>query len=492
MKRLSFILLILLSITLSLSAQNKYPRGLLPEADDVYINQIPQRAPLVRGGYRALPPAKSLRAYAPLPKHQGDYGNCTGWASSYCARTILEAIARGWTDKRMITDNAYSPGFNFLQGGGKGEECSGAFNTTVVRSLGVRGSVRRSDMVVSNGTEECPRFPLDLSVLQAAQRNVIPHPITLWAPGFQDGPTKVKRVKRALVANHPVVISMVVPESFNETPATGLWKPAQATPSRYEKLMYCHAMTIVGYDDNRFGGSFEIQNSWGVDWGDGGYAYVKYTDMPAYVYQAFEVFKSPFNESTTPPEELALSGKLRLINYRTGTDLPVSVAQKTRNWTVGGNKGEYTYKIDGVLPRGIRMQIMLESRQPAFVYLLGTGTQSSTAGLLFPQPGFSPAMNYAGYEVAIPSEDLYFEERNEGTNNLLLLYSAEPLDIDDILNRLNQDTSKDISERLDATIRDMLIDPENITFANDEIAFEAGLSNGRKAFAMIIQSNHGE
>jgi len=433
-----------------------------------------------------------MRAYAPLPKHQGDYGNCTGWASSYCARTILEAIANGWTDKRTITDMAFSPGFSFLQGGGKGEECSGAFNTTVVRSLGVRGAVRRSEMVVSNGTEECPRYPLDLGVLQAAQQNVIPHPITLWAPGFQDGPTKVKRVKRAIAAKHPVVISMVVPESFTEIGPDGLWKPTQETPSRYDKLMNCHAMTIIGYDDNRFGGSFEIQNSWGVGFGDGGYAYVRYTDMPAFVYQAFEVFKSPYSESAAPPEELVLSGRLRLIDYRSGRDLPVTLAKTTRNWTVGGGLGDYTYKIDGPLARGIQMQVLLESREPAFVYLLGTGTQSSTAGLLFPQPGFSAAMNYAGYEVAIPSEDKYFTENNKGTNNLLLLYSAEPLDIEDILSRLNQDTSTSIDKRLDATIRDMLIDPDNITFASDEIAFQAGLSSGRKAFAMIIQSDHAE
>lgn len=40
-----------------------------------------------------------------------------------------------------------------------------------------------------------------------------------------------------------------------------------------------HAMCIIGYDDKKFGGAFEIVNSWGDDWGNGGYIWITYRDF---------------------------------------------------------------------------------------------------------------------------------------------------------------------------------------------------------------------
>ena len=38
-------------------------------------------------------------------------------------------------------------------------------------------------------------------------------------------------------------------------------------------------MTIVGYDDYKFGGSFRVVNSWGKEFGDNGYLWIKYSDF---------------------------------------------------------------------------------------------------------------------------------------------------------------------------------------------------------------------
>lgn len=40
-----------------------------------------------------------------------------------------------------------------------------------------------------------------------------------------------------------------------------------------------HGMCIVGYDDTKFGGAFEIVNSWGVDWANGGFIWIRYDDL---------------------------------------------------------------------------------------------------------------------------------------------------------------------------------------------------------------------
>lgn len=47
-----------------------------------------------------------------------------------------------------------------------------------------------------------------------------------------------------------------------------------------------HALCIIGYDDNRFGGAFEIVNSWSSDWGNSGYLWIRYRDF----YKMYPVF----------------------------------------------------------------------------------------------------------------------------------------------------------------------------------------------------------
>jgi hypothetical protein len=42
---------------------------------------------------------------------------------------------------------------------------------------------------------------------------------------------------------------------------------------------YKHAFTIVGYDDNKLGGALELQNSWGTEFGDQGFIWIKYEDI---------------------------------------------------------------------------------------------------------------------------------------------------------------------------------------------------------------------
>lgn len=40
-----------------------------------------------------------------------------------------------------------------------------------------------------------------------------------------------------------------------------------------------HALCIVGYDDNKYGGSFKFLNSWGAKYGDNGYVWMPYADF---------------------------------------------------------------------------------------------------------------------------------------------------------------------------------------------------------------------
>ena len=66
-----------------------------------------------------------------------------------------------------------------------------------------------------------------------------------------------------------------------EVNSIGNWFPS------YTPNSGAHAMTIVGYDDYNNGGSFQVVNSWGYEWGDGGYAWISYADFKKFCSEVY-------------------------------------------------------------------------------------------------------------------------------------------------------------------------------------------------------------
>lgn len=80
------------------------------------------------------------------------------------------------------------------------------------------------------------------------------------------------KLKAALAERLPVAIGIMVFESFEseEVAQTGI----VPMPKWYEKELGGHAMLAVGYDDEKQ--HVIVRNSWGDQWGDGGYCYLPY------------------------------------------------------------------------------------------------------------------------------------------------------------------------------------------------------------------------
>lgn len=112
---INFTILFLVLLSENTFAERKYATGLI--FNDSAYEQIPLQATLTRSLYDNLPASASLKKYTPVPKSQGDYSTCVAWSTAYAARTILEAQQNGWTEKNLITNNAFAPGFiyNLIQ-----------------------------------------------------------------------------------------------------------------------------------------------------------------------------------------------------------------------------------------------------------------------------------------------------------------------------------------------------------------------------------------
>jgi hypothetical protein len=74
---------------------------------------------------------------------------------------------------------------------------------------------------------------------------------------------------------------MNCPDSFFV--ARDVWRPWENSSVNHGG----HSMCVVGYDDTRYGGAFEVQNSWGETWGNGGYIWIPYDVFAAFTREAY-------------------------------------------------------------------------------------------------------------------------------------------------------------------------------------------------------------
>jgi len=121
----------------------------------------------------------------------------------------------------------------------------------------------------------------------------------------------INKVKQIVNYDMPVIIGAKITNSLysyssnntNGVSSNGLW-----TPTADEEEIGGHAMCVVGYDDNRFGGSFKIVNSWGVDFGEDGYLWLKYEDFEKHVVEAYVI----------EPSNLELNNNYERIVFNSG------------------------------------------------------------------------------------------------------------------------------------------------------------------------------
>lgn len=95
-----------------------------------------------------------------------------------------------------------------------------------------------------------------------AQRKALGHKIHSYYRVKSTGAERLDEVVAALRARKPVVFGTLVEEAFRG------YRGGEAILPPKGATIGGHAMVIVGY----VGGKFLVKNSWGPDWGDGGYA----------------------------------------------------------------------------------------------------------------------------------------------------------------------------------------------------------------------------
>ncbi|SDW87549.1 protein of unknown function [Lutibacter oricola] len=473
MKKLT---LLILFFSLQFTAQeNEYTLGML--MDQNKYESIELTAPLTTRSLDNLPSNYSLKAYAPTPKSQGRQPSCVGWASGYGARTISFAIKNKWKNNiYKINQNTFSPAFVYNMIKGKTDYAckQGSYVGDAMQLIKNSGILKLSDFQYTQTS--CGAKPSE-SLLKIASKNKIESYIRLarW-----DNPSNLAlKVKKAISNNNPVVIGMRISSTFYK--AKGTWSGLQSGS------IGGHAMVVVGYDDYKDGGAFEILNSWGTKWGNNGYIWVKYNDFEKYTKTAYVMVDKI---EKPEPKTIALKGSMR-FQLSNGTTMPATLSpDATRNFSiVAATKS--TYKLTNSYSSGTQFRLFFNSAKAAYVYLIGYGSSDKSISPIYPFDNYSAYFGYTKSEVAIPSEDYFIEmDQNPGRDILCILYSTKKIDINAVVSKLKQ-TNGDFTTKVKTILKPYIYEGKDITFENNLIAFTAKSTNSNAAIVpLFIEVNH--
>jgi len=281
-------------------------------------------------------------------------------------------------------------------------------------------------------------------------------------------------VKKSLTEGKPIIIGMNTPDSFFN--AKNVWEPGDNPANFYGG----HAMCVVGYDDSRNGGSFEIINSWGRKWGNGGFIWIPYKAFTDFVMECYEMIENLAAYSDT-------------VKYDGFARMDILEKTNTKSAALVFCPDDGYYKTAGAYSEGTEFHFVVGARENAYVYTFAV-SQSSLDGSfyspisVFPPQGVSPLLNYRDSAVILPAEDQAFSLDNKaGTEYLVTLYAKQALNIRNIMRNFVSSNGS-FGERLSAAVGDDLL--SDISFNETEAAFSVQTDDARAVAALVVAIDH--
>jgi hypothetical protein len=281
--------------------------------------------------------------------------------------------------------------------------------------------------------------------------------------------TKIISVKKALSEDKPVVIGLNCPDSFQY--AKGVWQPTEDPSKQYGG----HALCVIGYDDTKYGGAFNIQNSWGTEWGNNGYIWMRYKDFAAFVMEAYEMVE----KMGSGRNAAEYAGRAGVVFYHSKAAMPVRF-----------NSQGY-YQTTDAYSAGTRFHFLIGNDTPAFVYAFASDdTHPDKTSLIFPQKGVSAALDYGTNTIAFPAEKQWIMLDNQaGTDYLVILYSKKPLNLDAIRSAY-AGAKGEFPARVLAAVGADYIPPSDGKYEVSSISFSAKSLNPDAVFGLLLAIRH--
>jgi len=452
-----FLLVIVLSAFLPFLAKGQQTYQLGLKFSDFEYKKVPKRYFSVRG-VTSLPSSFSLKKYCPKPLNQLDLKTSSGWAAGYAALTIIQAQRNGWTGAD-ITKNASAPIYLYFKAKTTDEPGSQE-DVTLAKTL---------EALKRYGTPKFRELPsrsidkVSSRIEQLAAQNRISEYARLYETNASKQ-AKLKAIKTTLKDNLPVVVAMHISKSFFY--AKEFWHPREI----FSKDLPGHALTIIGYDNSKYGGSFEVMNSWGTEWGNEGFMWIRYDDFIEFSEYAYDIYVIP---GKTSGVELGGSIELKLV----ADNSDMAITQVAPGY----------YKLNKSYPSKTQFTIKITNESPAFIYAFASDLTGEVFRF-FPLDNTSSVLSKAA-SFYVPSEDQPAEvDETLGTDYLCVLFSKEDIDIDGLIADITVLRGSFI-EKVEKALGSKLISFNEIAYEKNRVAFKMNKSP-QSVVMLIAEHDH--
>ncbi len=413
----------------------------------------------------ALPEAVSLLRFAPERLNQGQQGSCVAWSCAYASQTILTAAATGANPNQI----AFSPSYLYNQI--RLEDCQGSYLQRAMETMKSNGGVPLAEYAYDD--QDCARVPSSSDVAKGRQNQI--HGFTRLTSGDNLNQISIRAIKEHLAKDAPVAIGMMVGQSFmRDMMGQDLWEPSGMDESQMG--MGGHAMSVIGYDDRKYGGAFQIMNSWGSDWGKNGVAWVRYGDFQNYVKEAYGIDPLPKRSEVA---NVPLECTIGMIDNE--SNQPIQLR----------NSGGNAFQTNSPIRAGTRFKVEIKNVTECYIYIFGQEEDGSSY-VLFPylkkgqtESKHSPYCGITGYRLFPRAESLTAD--TIGTRDFIaVVVSKDELDYNQLNKTISQSTQATYQAKVNEALQSILIPSARYTNTGDGKIYFKVDANSNKAVAAIV------
>jgi C1A family cysteine protease len=223
---------------------------------------------------KTLPASADLRDWCSPVEDQGRLGSCTSQAGAGIIEYYERKSFRRHIDASRLF--LYKVTRNLMKM--KGD--TGAYLRSTIGAMVLFGVPPEEYWPYTDGPDDFDKEPPAFCYSFAQNYKTLKY--YRHDPPSASPESILNRVKTYLAAGHPAMFGFTVYSSIEQASGTG----RIPFPSPLDKIEGGHAVVAVGYDDgmkirNRYEGeeaegAVLIRNSWGQDWGEGGYGWLPY------------------------------------------------------------------------------------------------------------------------------------------------------------------------------------------------------------------------
>lgn len=421
-----------------------------------------------------LPESANLQKFAPGVGNQGSQGSCVAWSSAYGARTILEAARTGQDPNAL----KFSPSFLYNQIGLDG--CQGSYIVRAMEFMTRQGSVPYEQFPYTD--QDCSRVPDQGLIRDAAQFKM--RGFNRLSAGDRTDALDLRAIRENLAQGAPVVIGMMVGQSFmQDMMGKDVWVPQDGD----QNMMGFggHAMCVVGYDDRKYGGAFLLMNSWGPEWGNNGFAWVRYGDFKFFVREAYGLDPmQPVGAAANAP----LIGEIGLVEVvNTGKKMEPKGYIPLR--LSAGNR----FVTNSPMKPGTRFKMEVKNSTECYVYVFGKETDG-TSYTLFPYPKaddptttkYSPFCGITGYRLF--PKDKSMTPDSIGTKDLIaVVMSKQPLDWYSVNTAISKNPGTDFAARVNTALGANLLKSAQFNATSKGTMSFTGNTSADQVLACVVE-----